>query len=147
MKRYKFSLEKVLKYRGHLQKKEQDALARLHAELNSLLDEEKELVSRYENAKREYERLSAAGMRVIDTAVMLNHIESIRKQIVLQKAKFSEKGLEIENQTKILVAVTREKRTVEKLRDKKLEIYRNEKSKKEEKFIEDFIANRKSIAI
>lgn len=146
MKKFKFSLEKVLEYRNHLQKKEMDALARLRAEYIRLLDEERKLVDKYENTKREYESLASVGLKIVDAAVILSHIEDLRKLIELQRAKISEKELQIEHQTKKLVAVTQEKMTVEKLREKKLEIYRGEEVKSEEKFIDDFIANRKSLS-
>lgn len=147
MKRFKFSLEKVLDYRRHIQDKEKDALARLRAELNQLLDEERELHLRYEAAKREYAENSAAGIKIIDAAVMLNNIEDIRRLIEIQKAKIIDKELQVDNQAKKLIVATQDKMTVEKLREKKLEIYRGEETKSEEKFIDDFLSNRKSLAV
>lgn len=147
MKRFKFSLEKVLDYRTHIQDKEKDTLAKLRAEYNQLLDEERELQRRYEAAKREYAESSAAGIKIIDAAIMLNNIEDIRRLIEIQRAKISEKEMQVEHQAKKLIVATQEKMTVEKLREKKLEIYRSEEAKSEEKFIDDFLSNRKSIAV
>lgn len=147
MKRFKFSLEKVLDYRRHIQDKEKDTLALLRAEYNQLLDEERELQRRYEAAKREYAENSAAGIKIIDAKIMLNNIEDIRRLIEIQKAKISEKEIQVDNQAKKLVVATQEKMTVEKLREKKLEIYRDEETKSEEKFIDDFLSNRKSLAV
>ncbi|HHW24112.1 MAG TPA: hypothetical protein GXX22_01505 [Clostridiales bacterium] len=146
MKKFKFSLDKVLEYRNHLQRREKDILARLRTEYSLLLEEERQLLDLYEKAKRDYEMRSAAGLLVADAAIMLNHIDDIKKQIELQRAKIIEKEHEIEKQTKKVVAITQDKMTVEKLREKKFEIYTGEVVKSEEKFIEDFIANRKSIS-
>lgn len=146
MKKFKFSLDKVLEYRNHLQRREKDILARLRTEYSLLLEEERQLLDLYEKAKRDYEMRSAAGLLVADAAIMLNHIDDIKKQIELQRVKIIEKEHEIEKQTKKVVAITQDKMTVEKLREKKFEIYTGEVVKSEEKFIEDFIANRKSIS-
>jgi len=146
LKKFKFSLDKVLEYRNHLQRREKDILARLRTEYSLLLEEERQLLDLYEKAKRDYEMRSAAGLLVADAAIMLNHIDDIKKQIELQRVKIIEKEHEIEKQTKKVVAITQDKMTVEKLREKKFEIYTGEVVKSEEKFIEDFIANRKSIS-
>jgi flagellar biosynthesis chaperone FliJ len=61
--------------------------------------------------------------------------------------KINEKFLQIENQSKKLIAVTQDKMTVEKLRDKKYEDYKAELSRSEEKFIDDFLSNRSSLII
>lgn len=147
MKKFKFSLEKVLEYRGHILKKEKDILAKLRAEYSALLAEERKLLEAYENAKREYTRLSAAGMKIINTKVMLCHIENIQKLIAALRVKINEKYLQIENQSKRLIAATKEKMTVEKLRDKKFEDYKAEQSKSEEKFLDDFLSNRNSLTL
>lgn len=147
MKKFKFSLEKVLEYRGHIQKREKDILARLRAEYSALLAEERMLVRKYEDAKQEYTSLSAAGMKIIDAKIILCHIDNIKKLIEAQRVKINEKFLQIENQSKKLIAVTQDKMTVEKLRDKKYEDYKAELSRSEEKFIDDFLSNRSSLII
>jgi flagellar FliJ protein len=147
MKKFKFSLEKVLEFDRHIQKKETDVLAVLNLEYSELVDEEDRLVKEYESAKKEYSERAASGMKIIDTAIMLNHIEDIRNLINAQRVKIDQKLVEVENQTAKLISVTQDKMTVEKLRDKKLELYKIEERKNDDRQIEEFISYRGSLAV
>jgi Flagellar FliJ protein. len=147
VKKFKFSLDKVLEFNRHIQKKETDILAVLHAEYDELVAKKMSLINEYEHAKQEYYEHAASGIKVIDIVMILNHIEDIQKLIKDQNIKISEKNLQVEKQSVKLISVTQDKKTVEKLRDNKLEIYKSEQRKNDEKFIEEFLSNRNSLII
>lgn len=147
MKKFKFSLQKVLEFNTHIQKKEKDILAALRAEYDALTAEEKLLINEYENAKQEYAERAASGMKVIDTWTMLDYIKNIKDLIEAQRKKINDKKVQIDKQSAKLIAVTQDKMTVEKLRESKLNIYNFNVQKSEEKFIEEFISNRDSSAV
>ena len=65
----------------------------------------------------------------------------MQNKIRLQKKKIIEKQSQIDTQAEKLIAISKDKATVEKLRENKCLKYRAEEQKSEERFIEEFIAN------
>lgn len=147
MKKFSFSLQKVLEYNTHIQKKEKDILSVMHAEYYQLEKQVEILISEYELLKIKYLRNCEKGMSISGASQMLIYISEIRKQVQQLKIKMAEKQQLIDKQTIRLVEVTKDKVTVEKLRESKLENYKASERKSDENFIEEFTSYINSVAM
>jgi flagellar export protein FliJ len=137
----------VLEYNTHIQKNEKDKLAVLNSEFMELETQKKQLIQEYKFQNDCYISSCSEGITVIEATIRLNYIGEIQNRIKLQEKKLEEKRLQIEKQTEKLVEVTKEKVKVEKLRENKLSQYKGSERKNDEKFIEEFISNRRSTAL
>lgn len=140
MKKFKFSLQKVLEYNTHIQRKEKEILAELRAEYYELERKLEKLIQEYELNKLNYLTKCAKGTSITSVATMLRYIEVIEKRIQELKKIMAEKKLLIDKQIEKLVQVSKDKVTAEKLRDSKLEAYKTAERKSEENSIEEFIS-------
>lgn len=140
MKKFDFPLQKVLEYNAHMQKKEKDILAVMHAEYNELENQVISLKQSYANYIQKYLKKSIQGINITLVSFMLKYIKEIENKIQKVFKKMAEKQLQIDKQTQKLIEVSKEKVTVEKLRDSKYDKYKAVERKSEELFIEEFIA-------
>lgn len=147
MKKFNFSLQKVLEYNTHIQKKEKDILSKMRAEYNDLEQQLHLIQVRYEYEKQNYISVCQKGTSIKNATLILNYIKDLQNQIRLQKKKMIEKQIQIDAQTEKLIEVSKDKTTVEKLRESKYQKYKFEERKSEERFIEEFIANTASKAV
>lgn len=140
MKKFKFSLQKVLEYNTHIQKKEKEILAAMRAEYSELERQLAKLLQEKELNKLNYLNKCAKGTSIISIATMLRYIEEIEKKIIAKKKTMVEKQLLIEKQVEKLVQVSKDKMTTEKLKESKLAVYKAAERKSEEISIEEFVS-------
>ena len=147
MKKFKFSLQKVLEYQEHICQNEKELLAMLRAQLVELVQAELQLKVKLERCRRDYLEESEKGISAITAATTLNYMSELREQIKNQKVKIVEKEKEIEKQTEKLVEAQKEKTKYEKLRQSKLTIYNVKESKAQEQLIEELVSYKNSVKI
>lgn len=147
MKKFVFPLQKVLEYNEHIQKREQDILAAMRAEYYKLEKMYLQLVEKYEYHKIKYLEDCEAGINISNVSFLLQYINEVEKQIKQLYRKMAEKQAQIDKQTEKLVQVSKDKVTVEKLKDSKFEKHKAAEHKSSEKFIEEFISYINSTAI
>lgn len=141
MKKFVFPLQKLLEYKEHIQKNEQDALRLLQTELNRLLLEMEQMRFRYEELKEKLVSSCETGIAVKDLVLLQRYIGELQKKMRLQKKKIEGAAEQVEKQRAVLVEATKEKVSIEKLRDKHLAAYQVQERKEDERFIEEFISN------
>jgi flagellar FliJ protein len=140
MKKFHFPLQKVLEYNTHIQKKEKDLLAQMHAEYKELEAELYSLLQKYESNKMNYLESCEMGTSIINASMLLRYLSEIDNQIKLMRQKMQEAQELINIQTEKLVEVTKDKTKVEKLRESKYSKYQFAERKSEELFIEEFVS-------
>lgn len=140
MKKFEFSLQKVLEYNTHLQKKEKDILARMHLEYKELEAQLYALMQKYEQNKINYLESCEMGTSIINASVLLRYLGELEEQIKLMRRKLKEAQEQINRQTEKLVEVTKDKTKVEKLRESKYSKYQFAVQKSDEQFIEEFVS-------
>lgn len=145
MKKFSFSLEKVLEYSSHLLKKEKETLQKLKAELMALNSQETFLLKKLEHQKNEYIRLCGDGISLPSAGSRLKYIGVLRDEIKELKAKIEAKKKQIETQTGVVIEVTKEKTKVEKLKEAKYKLYITNEQKEEERFIEEFVSHKSAL--
>lgn len=147
MKKFKFSLQKVLEYNTHIQKREKDILSALKAEFNELERQLELLKEKLEFSRADFLTSSFRGIRASEAVSKQNYIKELDRLILLQNKKIKDKQVQIDRQTEKLIEISKEKVTVEKLRDAKYEKYKAAERKSDEHFIEEFVSFTQSAAI
>lgn len=141
MKKYSFSLEKVLEYDTFIQNKETDILCTLKNEYNALKAKHDALQKNYELSKARYQKCCEEGMPLRKAVTLRLFIEKQRNQLNRLEVQMAEKRRQIEAQINRLLEVTKDKRTIEKLKEGSIAQYKAMMGKHEEVQVEEFIAN------
>jgi len=138
MKRFKFNLESVLKYREGIERQEKSVLAGLNSQLLTLLHELDRLNSDFKNASEEFERLSRMGMTILEIRSKHAMLENIEFYIERKLKEIEEQHNLIKKQTAIVVKSMRDTKTMDRLKEIKYREYKKEENKENELFIEEF---------
>lgn len=142
MKRYRFSLQKVLDYNDHLQKNEAEGMNRLLAEYRSLEARHKSLILSHREESMRFQADCAVGQTAGQAAARSAYLKDLAREIDRSRTELARQGERVEAQRKRLIAVTQEKEITEKLREHSWAEYQAAERKGEESFIEEFLANR-----
>ena len=146
MKRFEFSLAKLQSYKEQMLESEKNALGILRRELRDLERELEENIRLIDMKSDELEYIMLRGVSSADLAshkrfIMVKQQEGheLRRLIAL-------KQMEVEKQLEVVVEVTKEVNTLEKLEERQLEEYTYLANKQEELFIEEFVSNQRVTA-
>ncbi|MCL2099696.1 MAG: flagellar export protein FliJ [Oscillospiraceae bacterium] len=142
MKRFKFELESVLKYRENTEKNEKVMLASLNARLEMFNAELSVLRGEYTAKAREFEEKSKSGVTVHD--VRSNHmfLKNIDYGIELKTKEIEEQNKLVAKQTDVVVRAMQDTKMLDKLKEQKFKTHVKEERKEQEKFIEEFVSNK-----
>jgi len=146
MKKFSFSLEKLLRYREQLFQAEQivlrdmrAALAQMEAALEAMRLDRKRRTQEYREKLEQIMiasemELHQAYMRILDENIIQKH-----RQIQLQQMAI-DKQIDKVREAKVEIS------TIEKLKEKKLDEYNYLAGKENELFIEEFISTQKAMS-
>jgi len=145
MKRFRFNLESVLKYRESVERYEKGILSGLNARLAELLGDLERLNNDYKESAEEFERMSGDGISVHDIrskhAIMENiefHIEKKSEEIEIQHRL-------INKQTAVVVRAMRDLKTMSRLKEIRYDEYAKAENKEQEKFVEEYVSHRAKV--
>lgn len=145
MKKFKFTLGRMLDYKDQLLDEEKNKLALLRKK-------KQEIDDHIESLLRELDKISVTMRQEQErgiTAFQLLSYESqrtnIRRQIEQLKKEQALAKLEVKRQVQAVVQATQEVSKLDKLQDKQLEEYRKMVMKAEEFEIEEFVSSRRIV--
>ena len=145
MKKFKFTLGRMLDYKDQLLDEEKNKLALLRKK-------KQEIDDHIESLLRELDKISVTTRQEQErgiTAFQLLSYESqrtnIRRQIEQLKKEQALAKLEVKRQVQVVVQATQEVSKLDKLQDKQLEEYRKMVMKAEELEIEEFVSSRRIV--
>ena len=145
MKKFKFTLGRMLDYKDQLLDEENNKLALLRKK-------KQEIDDHIESLLRELDKISVTMRQEQErgiTAFQLLSYESqrtnIRRQIEQLKKEQALAKLEVKRQVQVVVQATQEVSKLDKLQDKQLEEYRKMVMKAEELEIEEFVSSRRIV--
>ncbi|MCR2024318.1 flagellar export protein FliJ [Anaerotruncus colihominis] len=145
MKKFKFTLARMLDYKDQLLDEEKNKLALLR-------QKKQEIDDHIESLLRELDKLSETMLQEQErgiTAFQLLSYESqrtnIRRQIEQLKKEQALAKLEVKRQVQVVVQATQEVSKLDKLQDKQLEEYKKMVMKAEELEIEEFVSSRRIV--
>lgn len=146
MKKFSFSLQRLLDYKEQVLDIERAVLSDMNAALNRLIDELARL--REERAKRaeEYRETLQKSVTPLELQTHSNYMRMLEENISQKETQIEMQRQAVENQTDKVRDVKIEISTMEKLREKKLEEYNYLDNKAQEQFIEEFVSNAKAVS-
>ncbi len=140
MKRFNFTLGKLLDYKEQVLSKEKNDLAALRGLRNQAEEEKIQLEETLKTSGEEFAAKAAEGMSVNDITMFKNFHSALFRQIKDTEEKIADLDRKIQNQTEVVVRASKDVNSLEKLRDKQLEEYRFNVAKSEEQFIEEYVS-------
>lgn len=144
MKKFKFSLDSVLSYKEQVL----DALKGEHAAILVKVREQEDylegLWQKYRDYNAEYSQRKLEGMTILDATIYqsgLRHMEAVIQQETEQLEKLHK---EEEAKRQEVVEAKKETASLDKLKEKKLDIYNKSVQKAEENLIDEFVSSARS---
>ncbi len=140
MKKFQFSLQKLMDFREQELDRQKNSLALLQADLKRLEEARSLLEEKVAVESEQLERVFTLGATATEISVRKRYIVSLQQEIHIKEQQEIEKKLEIEKQLGVVVEATKDVRTLEKLEEKQLEEYKAAEQKENEQFIEEFVS-------
>lgn len=144
MKKFKFSLDTVLSYKEQVL----DALKGEHAAILVKVREQEDyldgLWSKYRAYNAEYSRRKIEGMTILDATIYqsgLRHMETVIQQ---ETERLETLRKEEEAKRQEVVEAKKETSSLDKLKEKKLDLYNKSVQKAEEILIDEFVSSARS---
>ena len=140
MKRFKFNLESVLKYRESIERQEKGVLSGYNAQLIILLKELEKLNDDYKYEAVQFERMAQEGISVNELKSKHAIMENIEFYIEKKIEEVERQQRLISTQTTVVVRAMRDTKTMDRLKEIKYGEYQKSENKENELFIEEFVA-------
>ena len=140
MKKFQFTLQKLMDFRQQELDRQKNTLSALQAELQRIYHEKEELIRRVEESSQDLEIICRQGAQAFEVSVRKRYIVSLQQEIHAHDASAAMKQQEINKQLGVVVEATKDVRTLEKLEEKQLEDYKAAANKENEQFIEEFVS-------
>jgi flagellar protein FliJ len=138
---YKFSLEPVLKYRKLLEEDFQKDFAVLKRQLF----DEKEKLSNFEQTRdrfsRELQQKQVKSISVSDILLYTDYLQEVSKEIEKQSEKILEAEKRVDQKREELVGAMKNRKIIDRLREKGLKAHALEVSKKEQNLMNEAAIN------
>ena len=140
MKRFQFTLQKLMDFRQQELDRQKNSLSALQADLQRMHQEKEELIRRVEQSSEELDVVCRQGAQAYEISVRKRYIVSLQQEIHAHEFSISMKQEEVNKQLGVVVEATKDVRTLEKLEEKQLEEYQAAATKENEQFIEEFVS-------
>lgn len=140
MKRFQFTLQKLMDFRQQELDRQKNTLSALQADLQRMHQEKEELIRRVEQSSEELDVVCRQGAQAYEISVRKRYIVSLQQEIHAHEFSISMKQEEVNKQLGVVVEATKDVRTLEKLEEKQLEEYKTAATKENEQFIEEFVS-------
>ncbi|MFV0314466.1 MAG: flagellar export protein FliJ [Anaerotignum sp.] len=142
MKKFNFQLESVMNYKQqNLENKKAEHAAAI-ALVNAQNEKINALGENYKEINVEFNAKKMAGITIIEAMEYSSFLYKLEVEIQREKVYLEELKKKEDEKRADMVEVKIETSTLEKLKEKKLEIYQKEVQKSEEQFIEEFVSRR-----
>ncbi|MCL2055934.1 MAG: flagellar export protein FliJ [Oscillospiraceae bacterium] len=146
MKKFSFSLQKLLDFKEQMLESERNILTEMNAVLSTLQSELSGLYAEHESKTLDLRERTAYGITPPELAAHKNYLLSVDQAIRDKLRQIELQQEAIDRQTTKVMEAKREVSTIEKLREKKLEEYNYKDMKEQELFIEEFVTTSKAMA-
>ena len=140
MKRFQFTLQKLMDFRQQELDRQKNSLSALQADLQRMHQEKEELIRRVEQSSEELDVVCRQGAQAYEISVRKRYIVSLQQEIHAHEFSISMKQEEVNKQLGVVVEATKDVRTLEKLEEKQLEEYKAAATKENEQFIQEFVS-------
>ncbi|MDE6260561.1 MAG: flagellar export protein FliJ [Oscillospiraceae bacterium] len=146
MKKFKFALDSVLSYKEQVL----ESLQGEHAAILAQVREQEEVLEAvwqdYRDCNEEYRQRKEEGLTITDAMVYQNGLRVLERNIQTETEKLEELKKQEEAKRQEVVDAKIDTSSIEKLKDKKLELYNKEVAKSEELLIDEFVSSARARA-
>ena len=146
MKKFKFSLDSVLSYKQQVL----ESLQGEHAVILAQVREQEGVLERawqnYRDCDAEYRQRKAEGITITDAMVYQNGLRVLERDIQRETDKLEELRKKEEAKRQEVVDAKIDTSSIEKLKEKKLDLYNREVAKSEEVLIDEFVSSARARA-
>ncbi len=142
MKKFEFSLKKLQSYKEQVLKREKNTLSELRKQKQQLIEEMEKLIELRKEKSNQLEEKIRNGLTPPQVAVHKHFINSIYDKMLNIDLRIDETEELIQNQLALVIEITKEIDSINKLEEKQLEEYRKVESKQQELFIEEFVSHK-----
>ena len=140
MKKFQFTLQKLMDFREQELDRQKNALAVLQGELRRINDRRDELTEKVVRYSNDLVTSSAVGLPAAEISMRKRYIVTLQQEIHECEQRAILKQQEIDKQLSVVVDATKDVRTLEKLEEKQFEEYKDAEGKENELFIEEFVS-------
>ena len=144
MKKFQFSLDSVLSFKQQAL----DALRGEHAMILLQVREQEEKLEAVKNEYRDYNgeycRRKTEGMTITDAMMYEGGLRVLERDIERETERLAQLRKLEEAKREEVIEAKKETSSLEKLKDKKLDLYQKAVAKSEETFIEEFVVSARS---
>ena len=140
MKKFAFSLERMLNFQSQNLEKEMGILGRMTAERDALEARKRDMAEKAAGIQAEIARREAEGTPIFMLKACYSILESARNQLeeLEKERKLLQAGLE--RQRQVVTEASREVKKLEKLKEKQLEEYHRGEAKEQQETIAEHVA-------
>ena len=140
MKKFAFSLERMLNFQSQNLEKEMGILGRMTAERDALEAQKRDMADKGAGVQADINRGEAEGTTIFMLKACFSILESARNQLeeMEEELKLLQAGLE--RQRQIVTEASREVKKLEKLKEKQLEEYHRGEAKEQQETIAEHVA-------
>ncbi len=146
MKKFKFSLDSVLSYKQQVL----ESLQGEHAAILAQVREQEAVLERawqdYRDCDGEYRQKKEQGITITDAMVYQNGLRVLERDIQRETDRLEELRKKEEKKRQEVVDAKIDTSSIEKLREKKLDLYNKEVAKGEEVLIDEFVSSARARA-
>lgn len=139
MKKFQFTLDKLLDYKGQVLNKEKNDLAALNVQRAEAAEQLAALENELKCARDEFNRKAALGISPMEMTVFTNYHKSLRLSIEETQHDIENLDKAVEKQLGVVVEASKDVSSLEKLEEKQLEDYKFKAAKADENFIEEYV--------
>ena len=145
MKKFKFSLDSVLSYKQQVL----DALKGEHAAILMRVREQEERLEavwqEYRGYDAEYTQRKAEGITISDAMIYQGGLRALERDIQRETDRLEELRKQEEAKRQEVIDAKIDTSSLEKLKEKKLDLYNKAVQKSEENLIDEFVSSRRRI--
>ncbi len=147
MKKFEFSMQKVLEYKTHVKDKEKNVLAQMRSRYQEVYDEMIAMQQVYNEFNKQYAARCTLGITIRELAIARTYMADLAERIEQMFLLLEKAAREIDLQLDRVIEVSKEKSSMDKLKDRCYVVYREQQRKEMEIFIDDFVANTSHMAL
>ena len=146
MKKFKFALDSVLSYKEQVL----ESLQGEHAAILAQVREQEEVLEAvwqdYRDCNEEYRQRKTEGLSIVDAMFYQNGLRALEAEIQQETQRLEELKKQEEAKRQEVVDAKIDTSSIEKLKDKKRELYNKEVAKSEELLIDEFVSSARARA-
>ena len=140
MKKFAFSLERMLNFQSQNLEKEMGILGRMTAERDALEAQKQDMAEMAAGVQADIARREAEGTTIFMLKACFSILESARNQLEEMEEELRLLQAGLERQRQVVTEASREVKKLEKLKEKQLEEYHRGEAKEQQETIAEHVA-------